>query len=96
MDEWHQSSDASHGPPEAHVGQAADTQERQMVDVEFEVDDQLYAEFCATCDTLGLVPEEVMRQGLIWMVEYPDEAVAWLRQEMAEEGTDLPSEPKST
>lgn len=96
MDEQHQSSNTPHGLLEAHVGQAADTQERQMVDVELELDDQVYAAFCATCMELGLTPEEVVRQGLAWMAEHPDEAVAWLRREMAEEGMIPPPDQEST
>lgn len=64
MHERDQCRGAPHGLLEAHIGQAADAQKRQMVDVEFDVDNRVYAAFCSTCDTLGLFPEEVVRQGL--------------------------------
>ena len=59
-----------------------------MVEMELEVDSQVYREFCGLCERRGLVPEEVTHQFFHWVASHPEEAKAWLRQAAAEgEGT---------
>lgn len=60
-------------------------EEKDFVEIEIPIDEELYKQVAAVCAEYGTTPEEVAVRFLYWCVENPEEAKTWLQFAMEEQ-----------